>query len=68
MGNRFHQRRDPYWITAKRDDVCGCGRGVEVGDRVMWFPREKAVECGDCGRKTASLLEDDDMNQRTHTM
>jgi len=68
MYRRNYYRNDPYWITARRPGRCGCGAEIKPGDRAMWFPRDKALECERCGARTDGLLEDDDLNQLTHVM
>ena len=60
--------RDPYWIEARVDCECPCGAHIAKGGTVLWFPKFDGVECCDCGAKTQGMLDDDDMNQRTHAM
>ena len=35
---------DPYWITARFGRCSICGRAV-MGERVLYFPKEKKVQC-----------------------
>lgn len=64
----MRQRGDPRWISAKYDGRCKCGREIEKGDRVNWFPAEKAVECSTCGAKTQAALDDERTNEFTRAM
>ena len=68
MYRRNYYRNDPYWITVRRPGRCGCGKAIAVGDRALWFPRHRALECEACGARTDGLLEDDDLNQVMHVM
>jgi len=51
--------KDPFWMTAKFSSVCSCGKRINRGDRIYYYPACKKAECEDCGRKGAALMEDE---------
>ena len=39
----------PRWIISKYHSVCAyCEQAIMPGDRVLWFPDDKAVACPGC--------------------
>lgn len=57
---------DPYWIKAKFQSTCkGCGKVIEKGEDIFFFPRSKAVFCGlrDCGIKESISFDNVAMDE-----
>ncbi len=49
--NRIYSK-DPYWMTTKYPGKCAkCGKRINRGDQVFYYPRTKALFCNndDCG-------------------
>ena len=41
---------DPHWIEARHPGNCrSCGGPFARGERVFYWPRQRAVSCGVCG-------------------
>ena len=57
---------DPRWLTAKYASTCACGKCINPGDEIMWFPRQRVAECETCGLMTQAHIEDDNLNQVLH--
>lgn len=53
----------PLWIKAKFPSRCSCGRDVAKGDRILYFPGARRVECETCGSDTSDLIEYEDHYQ-----
>jgi hypothetical protein len=60
MQRRNYYKDDPRWITAKYPGRCHCGKGIQPGERAMYYPRNKKVACDECGRITEAQLIDED--------
>lgn len=49
--NRY-ANRDPYWLEARfSSDCAGCGRRIQKGERIFYYPNGKSAYCSDdsCG-------------------
>lgn len=41
----------PYWLKATWQSQCKiCWRWVKIGERILWFKKEKRVLCENCGK------------------
>ena len=54
-----HLHQKPREIEAKWGGKCKCEKRIEPGDRVMYYPATRKVECVDCGRETREALADE---------
>lgn len=58
---RTYRNTSPYWITVRYAGSCStCQADVAPGAKALYFPKEKALECQQCGRKTAALMYEED--------
>lgn len=51
---------DPRWIEARYAGACRrCGRDVKPGERVFYYPRERAIYCAadGCGGAESARFE-----------
>jgi len=56
--------RDPRWITARFQGQCKkCGKKVETGEKVYYFPIGKAIICQNCGEETARRFAAEAMDE-----
>jgi len=60
--------RDPWWIVSKIATECHCQRLIIPGDKVLWFPNRRQVECEGCGATTQGMLDDERNNESMHAM
>lgn len=57
---RFRPQNDtPREIEAKWGGKCKCEKRIEPGDKVMYYPASRKVECMDCSRETREALADE---------
>lgn len=40
---------DPRWISARFPSTCRCGKRINKGDEILWYPGKKYVLCQTCG-------------------
>jgi hypothetical protein len=48
---------DPRWITARYPAACSCGETVAKGDRALYWPRTRTVNCEPCGETAFARFE-----------
>ena len=60
MYRRNYYKNDPRWITARYPGRCHCGKEIKPGDRAMYYPRDQAIACDECGGVTDAQLADED--------
>lgn len=46
---------DPFWLTAKFESVCACGKRIPRGARGFYYPNGRKLLCAapECGEKAA---------------
>lgn len=52
--------RDPRWTKSKFTSTCSkCGRRIEKGEDIFFFPTDKTVLCNDedCGKVSSRIFE-----------
>ena len=49
----------PREIEAKWGGACSCGKAIVPGDKVLYYPDARKVECWDCSYETRTLLADE---------
>ena len=49
----------PREMNAKYPGKCGCGTAIAVGDRIMYYPVTRTVECWPCSQPTREALDDE---------
>ena len=42
-------RGDPRWITARFSSVCGCGKRINKGEDILYWPSSRTAQCKTCG-------------------
>jgi hypothetical protein len=66
-----NRARDPYWLTAKFNSVCGkpgCNQPIKRGERAFYYPNTKTILADSCGHAGAASADfeshafDDDNN------
>ena len=62
MRRRNRQNNDPRWITARYTGTCHCGRSVNPGDLILYFPIGKSVSCQACGKIDEMRIQDEELN------
>ena len=63
-----YQNRDPYWLNARFESACSCGKSINKGDKILYYPNGRKAVCEDCGRIGWSQLQDEISNETTHVM
>jgi len=58
-GGRGGGSATPREIEAKWGGKCSCGKAIVPGDKVLYYPSSRRVECWDCSAETRSLLADE---------
>ena len=48
--------QDPYWTTARFRSLCSCGRQIQKGERIFYYPRERKAVCEGCGQQGSAAL------------
>lgn len=59
---KFYNRNynyDPKRIIAKYNGYCSCGKEIKKGDEIVYYPRQRKVECYDCGKESLELTFDE---------
>lgn len=54
--NRRYVSADPYWLNARFASTCTCGKRIQKGDRIFYYPKTKTAVCETCGQKGARDL------------
>jgi hypothetical protein len=56
-----YRKRDetPREIDAKWGSKCKCGAEIKPGDRILYYPSTRRVECMDCSQETRDALADE---------
>ena len=49
-----HVSRDPYWLVAKYDGICPCGKPVQKGARAFYYPSSRRIHCVECSERHAA--------------
>ena len=54
---------DPFWMVAKFNSTCSCGKAINKGEKIYYYPKGRVAVCADpCGRKGENdLLADKSM-------
>ena len=53
---RYNQ--DPKWIKARWQVKCeGCGKWIDKGSVIFYFPLDKAVFCASCGENESNRVD-----------
>ncbi len=51
----------PYELGARFASICACGKPINKGDRIMYYPAAKKAECRECSYQTRCALADEEL-------
>lgn len=62
----YRTQRDttPRLIIAKYRSICSCGKQIQPGDEILYYPAARKAECRECATETLNLLADEAMAAR----
>ena len=65
---RIKRGKDPYWIIARFNSICSCGKSITKGEDIFYYPNCRKAICSDCGRQGESDLSDEILNETMNVM